>query len=90
MIAKKRGEKQMKSKEIFFVSFLAGIVIGILIAPDSGKNSRAKIKEVRGNLYPVSKDLSENLGSLTAALYDNMNPYRDQMEMKIKEIKAEA
>lgn len=80
----------MKSEKVFFTAFLVGLtiggIIGLLAAPDLGKNSRAKLKKTGKNLCDGSKDLGENLGSLTAALRDNMNPYRDQMEMKVREI----
>ncbi len=78
----------------FVTGALAGLTMGILIAPEKGEKTRKRIKRVTSL---CRKDMDENINEQVDDLKDSINTFVDEMkirfanlEMDLKEKEEEA
>jgi gas vesicle protein len=73
-----------------FAGLIAGAVIGILVAPASGAETRQKIADTAGDLKRRARDFSgrvgEGIGNLKVTLKSKTNRMKDEFENRSKEL----
>jgi len=92
----------MSSNKLYFVGgiflgTIVGGVLGLLLAPASGDETRKKIvegtEETLGNVYDQAMEYSENLKEqfqdIQEQMTERIGQYKNQIESKIQEIQDE-
>lgn len=80
-----------------FVGAIAGSAVGFLCAPESGEETRSKIKEstqdalggITGQLDAYTGGLKKYLDEFTSGLTGKFQDYKDQLEDKIQDFQNE-
>lgn len=80
-----------------FIGAIAGSAVGFLYAPESGEETRQKIKEstqdalsgVTSHLDSYGSDIRSAVDDLTSGLRTKVEDYRNQIESKIQEVQNE-
>ncbi len=80
-----------------FLGAIIGSAVGILAAPESGEQTRKKIKDqtedvldgVNNQFKEYADTLKDQFATATDGLNEKMNQYKTQLENKIQEIQNE-
>lgn len=65
---------------------VAGAVLGVLIAPDSGKNTKAKLKAASQKTRSQAQPIIEDLRPLVEKLVAVSEPTRQEITQKISQL----
>jgi gas vesicle protein len=72
------------------IGLLAGLAIGILIAPKTGRDTRTHLKEIAGDFTKKAKDLASTFGDKVTTTKDALKRGADAVKETYKSTGKEA
>lgn len=80
-----------------FIGAIAGSAVGFLYAPESGEQTRQRIKEstqgalngITGQLDSYGTDIRKTVDGITSGVKTKIDDYKNQIESKIQEVQNE-